>query len=47
MARILVVDDEAHILDVVRAYLVREGHTVSTATDGEGALEGLGRDRPT
>ena len=40
MARILVVDDEAHILDVVRAYLVREGHSVSTATDGEGALEG-------
>jgi DNA-binding response OmpR family regulator len=41
MARILVVDDEAHILDVVRAYLVREGHSVATATDGEGALEGV------
>jgi len=40
MARILVVDDEPHILDVVRAYLVREGHSVSTATDGEGALDG-------
>ena len=39
MARILVVDDEAHILDVVRAYLAREGHTVSIATDGEHALE--------
>jgi DNA-binding response OmpR family regulator len=39
MARILVVDDEAHILDVVRAYLVREGHTVSTATDGNRALD--------
>jgi DNA-binding response OmpR family regulator len=39
MAHILVVDDEAHILDVVRAYLVREGHSVSSATDGESALE--------
>jgi DNA-binding response OmpR family regulator len=39
MARILIVDDEAHIVDVVRAYLVREGHSVSTATDGEAALE--------
>jgi DNA-binding response OmpR family regulator len=39
MARILVVDDEAHILDVVRAYLLREGHTVATATDGDRALE--------
>ena len=35
MARILVVDDEPHILEVVRAYLVREGHAVSTAADGE------------
>jgi DNA-binding response OmpR family regulator len=39
MAHILVVDDEAHILDVVRAYLVREGHSVSSAADGESALE--------
>ena len=39
MARILVVDDEPHIVEVVGAYLVREGHTVSTAADGESALE--------
>ncbi len=39
MARVLIVDDEAHILDVVRAYLVREGHVVSTAADGDTALE--------
>ncbi len=39
MARILVVDDEAHIVDVVRAYLAREGHEVLTAGDGETALE--------
>lgn len=38
MARILVVDDEQHIVDVVRAYLVREGHDVSTALDGETAV---------
>jgi two-component system OmpR family response regulator len=38
MARILVVDDEPHILEVVRAYLTREGHDVSTEVDGERAL---------
>ena len=38
MAHILVVDDEPHILEVVRAYLVRDGHDVSTATDGDAAL---------
>jgi DNA-binding response OmpR family regulator len=38
MARILVVDDEPHILEVVRAYLVRDGHDVSTASDGDSAL---------
>jgi len=38
MARILVVDDEPHILDVVRAYLTREGHDVSTEVDGDSAL---------
>ncbi len=39
MARILVVDDEPHILEVVRAYLVRDGHEVMTASDGEVALD--------
>ena len=39
MARILVVDDEPHIVEVVRAYLGREGHEVATAADGESALE--------
>ncbi len=38
MARILVVDDEPHIVDVVSAYLAREGHDVLTAADGETAL---------
>jgi DNA-binding response OmpR family regulator len=38
MARILVVDDEPHIVDVVRAYLERDGHAVQTAADGERAV---------
>ncbi|HEV7732665.1 MAG TPA: response regulator transcription factor [Candidatus Binatia bacterium] len=38
MATILVVDDEAHIRDVVRYALEREGHRVVTAGDGEEAL---------
>jgi len=42
MARILVVDDEPHITDVVSAYLAREGHTVESAADGDTAF-GLAR----
>ncbi len=38
-SRILVVDDEPHIVAVLRAYLEREGHEVLTAADGEAALE--------
>ena len=38
MPRILVVDDEPHIVDVIRAYLVREGHAVDIAHDGDAAL---------
>ncbi|MGD8486312.1 MAG: response regulator transcription factor [Chloroflexota bacterium] len=39
MARILVVDDEPHITDVVTAYLEREGHEVHAAADGDAAYE--------
>jgi two-component system NtrC family sensor kinase len=39
-ARVLVVDDEPHILHYMRATLEAWGHSVATATDGE---EGLGR----
>jgi two-component system OmpR family response regulator len=39
MARILVVDDEPRIVDVVRAYLEREGHEVEVAHDGDAALD--------
>jgi DNA-binding response OmpR family regulator len=38
MARVLVVDDEPHIVGVVRAYLERDGHAVRTAMDGPGAV---------
>jgi two-component system OmpR family response regulator len=38
MSRILVVDDEPRIVEVVRAYLEREGHEVASAHDGEAAL---------
>jgi two-component system, OmpR family, alkaline phosphatase synthesis response regulator PhoP len=37
-ARILVVDDEPHILDVVRSYLERDGYQVVVAADGDAAL---------
>ena len=38
MPRILVVDDEPHIVDVIRASLVRDGYTVDLAHDGDAAL---------
>ncbi|NJD28544.1 MAG: response regulator transcription factor [Chloroflexi bacterium] len=46
MARILVVDDEPHIVGVVTAYLEREGHTIVTAGDGERALAEIAAGRP-
>ncbi len=36
---ILVADDEPHIREVLRAYLEREGYSVSEASDGDSALE--------
>lgn len=41
-ARILVVDDEPHIVDVVALKLRNAGHEVVTASDGEEALALLG-----
>ena len=38
-AKILVVDDEQSILDLVTAYLRREGYEVQTAVDGHGGLQ--------
>src|SRR5215217_4628758 len=39
VAKILVVDDEPSIREVVGLYLRRDGHDVISATDGEEALE--------
>jgi two-component system response regulator RegX3 len=44
--RILVVEDEAPIAEVVQSYLEREGHMVVWAASGEDALEEFARRRP-
>ena len=44
--RILVVDDEKQIVDIVRAYLSREGYQIMTAYDGPSALEMARREQP-
>ena len=44
--KILVVDDEPNIREVVVRYLRRDGHTVVQAADGEEALELYRRTRP-
>ena len=46
MPRILVVDDEPQIVDLLRSYLRRDGFTVEQAVDGEAALAAYGRLRP-
>ena len=38
-AKILLVDDEANIVNLIKAYLDREGYTVYTAADGPAALK--------
>jgi len=44
--RILVVDDEAPIIELVRGYLEREGFTVETAMDGLAAVEAVRASAP-
>ena len=44
--QVLVVDDEPRIVEIVRAYLEREGFRVLTARDGASALEIARRERP-
>jgi DNA-binding response OmpR family regulator len=46
MARVLVVDDEPIVRDVVARYLERDGHTIIQAGDGETARELLEREQP-
>lgn len=45
-ARVLVVDDEPPIIDLVRGYLEREGYAVLAATDGPAAVAAVRADRP-
>ena len=45
-AKILVVDDEAKIVKLVRAYLEQSGYTVVTAEDGQTALIQARREKP-
>ncbi|MEV7612144.1 response regulator transcription factor [Streptomyces sp. NPDC089799] len=45
-ARVLVVDDDPTVAEVVTGYLRRAGHTVGHAADGPAALESAARDRP-
>lgn len=44
--KILVVDDEAKIVDLVRLYLDKEGYQVVTAADGRKALELFHTEKP-
>ena len=46
MSKVLVVDDEPNIREVVGLYLRREGYAVVSATDGEEALGLFRRERP-
>ncbi len=46
VASILVVDDEKRIVDIVKAYLERDGYKVLTAGDGRSALEVARREHP-
>ena len=46
MARILIVEDEAALSDLVRSHLEKEGHAVEQAFDGRQALAAADRARP-
>ncbi|MBJ7599863.1 MAG: DNA-binding response regulator [Candidatus Nephthysia bennettiae] len=44
--RVLVVDDEDHILELARLYLAREGYQIETVSDGAQALARFGQVKP-
>ncbi len=46
MARILIVDDEIAIVDVLKTFLEDKGHKVFTAYDGEEAVKVAKQERP-
>lgn len=45
-AKILVVDDDPNVVDLVRIYLERDGHEVLTASDGMAGLEKARDEQP-
>ncbi len=45
-AKVLIVDDEPNIRELLSEALVLNGFTVSTASNGRAALDGVARDRP-
>ena len=46
MAKILVVDDDKSIVDLLRALLTNKGHEVCVAMDGKAGLEAAKREKP-
>jgi DNA-binding response OmpR family regulator len=44
--RVLVVEDEPAIADLLRTYLTRDGYSVEVVGDGSAALAAMSRDRP-
>jgi DNA-binding response OmpR family regulator len=46
MAHVLLVEDDQHVMDMLTQVLQRDGHTVTTAVDGEDALQALQKIKP-
>jgi two-component system response regulator (stage 0 sporulation protein F) len=46
LGRILIVDDEAPVLEVLSEYFTTQGYAVETASSGADALAAVGRQRP-
>ena len=46
MEKILIVDDDKNISELLRLYLVKEGYETILAFDGEEALAVFGEERP-
>src|SRR5436305_14979063 len=46
MAKLLLVDDEYAIVEILSGILETEGHTVATAANGEEGMKRLEEDRP-
>jgi DNA-binding response OmpR family regulator len=45
-ARLLIADDEAHVREVLRHFLTREGYLVSAVEDGRGVLDTVSTFQP-